>query len=221
MVEALTNDTIIFSPDEYRELVENELEGGLVEGKWLKLQARLPDLMRRGKAALKERHFSNPGRLKLVLEMHSLREELKVNIQAIRDRLQGLNNSPITPNLVPHYHCLYIKSLAMAAGTGIVMNCILNALVGDDISNVNESSQWSEEIIQLGQIATQYAPLGSLAMLIALRFAWLGAEDANARTKTVALLQHYHCLSVWKKAPEETVVNELNRLEKRFALLGV
>lgn len=114
-----------------------------------------------------------------------------------------------------HLQAHYFRSLAMALGVGIILNCVLSGLEGTSTTICEESVLWSEEIVQLAEICTIYRPLGSMAMLIALRMAWPGAGCAAAKERIESLLVEYGaCVGL----TEETECGDLGQMQRRWTL---
>ena len=185
-------DRIQFSSHEWK-LLNEQYPGppNLPDGEWFDCIAAIPDLLQRSKAAL--RLFQPPSLhlLKLEFETGSLLTECKRLIIVLRERLQNYDPLSISASLRDHIHAHYLRSVGLALGTGIILNCILSGLEGRVETKNEESSLWSEEIVSLSQIAKKYRPLGAMAMLICLRMAWLGAADPDAREEVEALLHDY------------------------------
>jgi len=54
LFEALVNPRIRLSPEEWKTLVESELDEGTPEGQMMRCLAKAPDIMQRGRASLRE-----------------------------------------------------------------------------------------------------------------------------------------------------------------------
>lgn len=172
--------------------------------------------MQRSKAALILHDPPSLHLLGLELETRSLLEDCNPIITTLRERLQAYDPSSKPGELRDHIHAHYLRSLGLALGTGIVLNCVLGGLEGTSDCICEASSLWSEEIIHLSQAATKYRPLGSMAMLLCLRIAWMGATSDDAKERIEALLHDYTiaCLGI----PTEGQRAGLTRGMRRFTL---
>ena len=158
--------------------------------------------------------------LPLELETRSLLDDCKGIITTLRERLQNYDPATKPPQLRGHVHAHFLRSLALALSTGIVINCVLSGLEGTSDWVCEDSSTWSEEIIDLAEQATIYRPLGSMAMLICLRIAWMGAPNSNTRKEIEMLIFEWDrtCMGL---SENETTLSKMGRMMRRFTLQDV
>ncbi|KAL9012363.1 MAG: hypothetical protein Q9173_002866 [Seirophora scorigena] len=218
--ESLLADTIHFCSEDWKLINAQSPETvELPEEQWFSCIAAVPDLLQRSRAALKRHGTPSLHLLGYELETRSLLDVCKPVITTLRQRLLDYDPSKQPAELRSHLHAHYLRSLALALGTGIILNCMVSGLEGTrDDWVCEESSLWSQEIVLLALRAAQYRPLGSMALELCLRFAWMGAASAEAREGVVALLAEYDeaCLG----GPTDYECNDLTRLMKRFTLQG-
>ncbi|CAL8577473.1 hypothetical protein XPA_003301 [Xanthoria parietina] len=216
--EALLTDNIQLSSHDWKMLI-----GGFpasihdhVDGQWFACIAHVPDLIERSKAALIMHEPPSLNLLSLELEVRALLEDIRPIITKSRDRWDSFDATAVPGVLSNHLQAHYPRSLAMALGAGIILNCMLSGLEGASSTAVcEESVLWSEEIVQLAEICRIYRPLGSLAMFIVLRMAWCGAACAEAKGRIEAMLFEYGaCLGL----TEETECGNLGSLQRRWTL---
>ena len=229
-IEALLNDRIQFSRQEWDILVEQRLNNSL-DGKPIQILARVPDLMKRSKTARSKRTFSMEL-TDLKIETNALRKECKTVVTIYRDGLRNFDAAKVPNHLKPHLHAHQLRMLGLQLTAGLILDCVLVALngpasydvdsytsgdiVNDQTSIREESSQWSDEILQLSGIAKIYQPLGALLFLQALVLAWICARDAESREKTKALLMQYEKACLGGLRTDWEVLLEQRRL--RFML---
>ncbi|CAO1603077.1 hypothetical protein XANCAGTX0491_006670 [Xanthoria calcicola] len=216
--EALLTDNIQLSSHDWKILI-----GGFpasihdhVDGQWFACIAHVPDLIERSKAALIMHEPPSLNLLSLELEVRALLEDIRPIITKSRDRLDSFDATAVPAVLSNHLQAHYPRSLAMALGVGIILNCMLSGLEGASSTAVcEESVLWSEEIVQLAEICNIYRPLGSMAMLIALRMAWCGAACAAAKERIESMLVEYGaCIGL----TEESECGDLGAIQKRWTL---
>ncbi|KAL8664832.1 MAG: hypothetical protein Q9202_002694 [Teloschistes flavicans] len=190
--EALVNDKINFTKKELEDLVKDDITGHVPDGRFVEYLACVPDLTRRAKAVMQRRSvLPNPSWANLRHEIDEMRDRSKADIDQLRTRLQEFDPASAPPKYINHLHANHLRILSLALGTGIVLNWILLFLVGSDDVISLESAEWVEEIIFLAEIATQYRPLGSLAMIMGLHFAWFGATETSTKQRINALIRTY------------------------------
>lgn len=86
LFEALFNDRICLSRKEWSILVENELDGSTPEGRMMRCLACLPDLMQRGRIALRTRSSVQM----LIAEARHQYHTLKAILSELHDRLNAV-----------------------------------------------------------------------------------------------------------------------------------
>ncbi|KAI9794103.1 MAG: hypothetical protein M1833_000468 [Piccolia ochrophora] len=216
--EALLNDNIRFSQREWKHLVESGLKSDNIEADWFRYLARLPDLMHRCRRALYHPHMILDTSLSdLVFETESLLEDCKLNITALRDRLRTFEEDPPPSAFKTLLHAHRVRILALALFTGILFSCVLSSLSGKPLRLCTETSQWSHEIYHLARVAVKYRPLGSMAMIVCLYVAWIGAASEDLREKIKTLLADYEKTCLGQISGTELTMN-LVQTEKRFTM---
>ncbi|KAL8924496.1 MAG: hypothetical protein Q9172_002661 [Xanthocarpia lactea] len=219
--DALLTDKIHFSSQEWELINVSPPEYQKVpDGRWIDCIAAIPDLLQRCKAALIMSSAPGLHLLALELETRSLLEDCKGIITTLRERLQNYDPVNKPPQLRGHVHAHFLRSLALALATGITINCVLSGLEGTSDWVCEDSSTWSEEIIDLAEHAIMYRPLGSMAMLICLRIAWMGAANSSARKEIELLIFEWDrtCMGL---SENDTTLSELGRMMRRFTLQDV
>ncbi|KAL8647426.1 MAG: hypothetical protein Q9226_006431 [Calogaya cf. arnoldii] len=215
--EALLTDNIQLSTRDWK-----LLNGGFpdayhkyLDGQWFSCIADVPDLIQRSKAALILDEPPSLNFLGLELEVRAHLENIKPIITKTRDRLDSFDRTSVPAALGNHLQAHYLRSLAMALGVGIILNCLLSGLDGTSAAINEESVAWSDEIVQLAERCTMYRPLGSLSMSVALRMAWPGAGCEEVKERIQALLVEYGaCVGL----TEETDSGALDTMKRRWTL---
>jgi hypothetical protein len=195
-MQAIFDTRVQFSAEEWKGLVEDPLEDASddtrFESQSMKCFARVPDLLKRARAALGaavEDHFVIRD---LRQQTRSLRDASAQSRVALCERLGSLNKGFASPEAMPPQfavlHAYYARSVGMALATSILINCLLNALEGDGAELQTETSQLSLEICNLAIEVSCRRPLGTIYMLFVLRIAYVGASEQEAKDRIEALL---------------------------------
>ena len=223
VMEALDNHNIHLSRQEWKDLIQTPLKDVDTNTAWLKCLACVPDLMQRGSIALYQNR--RPETLAdLEIETVALLEDCKANITMLRERFKApdFGSSELRTLAQSHpvrtlVYSQYLRLLALALTTGIILSCIVCALQGNNVNVYEEVSQWSEEIFQLAELGIPLQPLGSMAMVLCLPIAWIGAANQNSREKIYALLANYKaaCLGL----PSRELATALEKARRRFTLM--
>ncbi|KAL8768481.1 MAG: hypothetical protein Q9209_005272 [Squamulea sp. 1 TL-2023] len=215
--DALLTDKIHLTSHDWKLLNGDKSETKIPDAQWFHCIAVIPDLIHRCKAALIMYDAPCMHLLALELETRSLLDDCRGVFTPLRQRLADYDPSAHPAKLRNHLHAHYLRTLALALGTGIIINCVLSGLEGTSDWVSEDSSLWSAEIIDLAQRATKYRPLGSMAMLICLRMAWMGAASTSARTEIEAMLLEYSMACIG--APEkDSGPASLEQTFRRFTL---
>ena len=210
--EALWNDNIQLSQQEWRDLVLSKLDNSSNVTAWLTYLATVPDLRRRCMYAMRYASLdSNSSLTDLALETKSTLEKCSINIIELRERLDGISGLHYVDRL---------RSLSMALFTGIIFSCMYHALSCRPLSSDSDAAHWSREMLELAYIAVQYRPLGSMTMIVCLEVAWLGAADEDVRREIKILLAEYHreCMG---QISETELTKSLEITAQRFLLRDV
>ncbi|KAL8776616.1 MAG: hypothetical protein Q9194_003047 [Teloschistes cf. exilis] len=160
-------------------------------GRFVEFLACVPDLTKRARAVMQRTVFPHPAWTKLRHEIDQMRDRSKADINQLRTRLQEFDPTTAPPKYVSHLHATHVRLLSLALGTCIILNWILLFLLGSDEVISHESAEWAQEIILLSEIATQYLPLGALAMIMGLQFALFGATEVSTKQKIELLIRTY------------------------------
>ncbi|KAL8889549.1 MAG: hypothetical protein Q9215_003203 [Flavoplaca cf. flavocitrina] len=177
VAEVLLNDDHDYTRQQWDTLVQQRIDVTSNHGRLIQCLAQVPSLMKRSKAALRFGESSVLCVPELVLETNDLREQCKTIIGRFQDCLQTCHNEKSVPvESRYHVHARQLRLTALAFATGIILNCIVQALNGDNIGIRRESSHFSDGIVKLAEMSLQYRPLGSMLFLSNLTFAWMGAS---------------------------------------------
>lgn len=202
-------------------LVENRLEDGSIDARWLKYLAAVPDLLQRCRSAIQQTSIFPDASMKtLALEADSLLQRCSTNITQLRERLRAFEKDPQPVGMKSILHAQHLRLLSLALFTGIILGCIHRSLTLELLHADSDVAQWSRELFHLANIAVQYRPLGSMAMIICLQVAWIGAADENTREDIRVLLTDYHKTFLGQTSDIE-LLEELKSTERRFCLRDV
>lgn len=156
----------------------------------------LPDLMRRGRDALKRPESSRSALLGVISELRSLHQAYQPILKTLREQQRSIDTSvvagnPSTAGLRRMLHCHHSRMLAFGLAVGIVLDCVLGNLKIDDYGLRQDSAQMSHEIFELAGIVAAYRPLGALSMTLCLSAAWCGVADTETKARIEALIVDY------------------------------
>ncbi|KAL8842043.1 MAG: hypothetical protein Q9176_002981 [Flavoplaca citrina] len=215
--EALLTNNIQLSTREWKILSEGTFGGhdNAPDVKWFMCITDVPDLIQRSKAALILHEPPSLHLLSLELEVRALLDHIRPVITRLRDRFDNFDAKSFPEKLSDQLRAHYMRSLAMGLGVGIVLNCVLSGLEGTPTVVCDESVLWSDEIVRIAELAVVYRPLGSMAMLIALRMAWSGVWLRESKARIEELLKEYG-LSVG--LTEDSDCSDLGPMQRRWTL---
>ncbi|KAL8677712.1 MAG: hypothetical protein Q9186_005896 [Xanthomendoza sp. 1 TL-2023] len=215
--EALLANTIHLTSREWKTLNAGTPEHfhKYLDGQWFTCIADVPDLIQRSKAALILHEPPSLHLLNLELEVRALLEDINPMITRLRDRNDTFDKNAVPALISNHLGTHYLRSLAMALGVGIILNCVLSGLEGTSMIVCEESTLWSDEIVRIAEICTVYRPLGSMNMLVALRMAWAGAARLESKERIETLLVEYGaCVGLI----EDSKCCDLGQMQRRWTL---
>jgi hypothetical protein len=196
IMQAIFDHKVQFSSEEWKGLVgdamDDATDGTTLESESLKCFARVPNLLKRARAALgatiKDKFVIHD----MQQQVRSLRDASMQSRIALCERLSSLNQGFASPEEMPlqfaTLHAYYARSAGMALATDILINCLLSALEGDSAELQEETSQLSLAICNLAIEVSCRRPLGTLYMLFVLRIAYVGANELKTKDWIEALL---------------------------------
>ena len=152
-------------------------------------------------------------------EARGLYEDFQPTLTCLRTRFHDIDlitaSLPVKTKALLHAH--YTRMYCLGLGVGIIINCILNALEDDGNRQLRqETSQMSDEILQLSDVVNQYRPLGALYMRHCLLAAYVGGTEGDTRTRAIESLVDYQGDS-WGSAVNISQTG-LDRIVKHFTL---
>ncbi|KAE8444367.1 hypothetical protein EG329_000567 [Mollisiaceae sp. DMI_Dod_QoI] len=193
LFEALINPKICFGPEEWSSLVANELDGTSYEGLMMHCLARAPDIMERGRTALREQ-----------LDLYILAAEtrhhysiLKTTLAKLHDRLYAApefsgDDSRQSAVWVTRTHAYFQRSYGLGLAICLVFNCILKALDASSVDLDVDSMNFCEEVLSLADQAAKYRPLGASFVTLCLIAAWCASTNlARLQAEIKAILLDY------------------------------
>ena len=206
---------------QWKDLVYSQIDIDTIDGQMMKCLAHLPDLMHRGRSALSSQSLLVSTLLDIQQEVRTLRDSFGPNLKSLRERWKDTDSSLAMQyaeimHLKTIIHAHFSRSYGMALAVGIVLNCMLAALGGNIAELSEESSQLSDEVLNLAGIVDQYRPLGALYMIVCLIGAWVGATDPTKKAVVRTCLIGYQ-----RDIQGQSVaisLAELEFLERRFYL---
>lgn len=218
LFEALVNTRISFTPEEWGRLVENELDDATPEGLMIRCLARAPNLMQRGRTALREQ----AGLQMLISETRHQYQILTAILSGLRDRLDALpelssgdSSQFVTGRTRAHAH--YQRTYGLGLAMCIIFNCVLTALGADDAGLDTESTRFCEDVLELADKAAVYRPLGASYITLCLMAAWCGSKDEATKAAVESALLDYQ--TDLPGNLEETLMAHLERIYQRLSLL--
>jgi hypothetical protein len=246
LFDSLFNGKVHFTDDEWVAMFDNKLYELSPEGQAVQLLTRVPNLMRRTRAALTE----DPSTTRLAVSLHlpplpalqteadALRNDFERPLSKLRQRWIDYTNSDPTASPSRKYtntsplvqaiaHCHFLRSYALALAIAIIINevrlavwCAAAATATEPGADAGailvESHAFALEIIDLAALAAQYRPLGVNAVALCLLAAEIGAGDAHMATKLRAREMRLDYASDFRGAKQAELVLQPDLVTERL-----
>lgn len=217
---ALVNDNIDLTEGEWSGLVLSSVYPPAPDGPVGFYRPRFTSIMRRGRMAVQHK-ASDPLRLvEIADEARRFKDDFQSVIARCRSPLDqnDIDKPPASdlpyPSAIMHW--LNLRSYAFAITAGIMVNCIVTALVGSEQTCSDQSIKFAQEILHLASIVKRYRPVGSMYMLLCLSFAYIATREQAIRSEALGLLEEERMnLPKYRNYSGKT---GLLWLEQRFAL---
>ncbi|KKK21013.1 hypothetical protein ARAM_005093 [Aspergillus rambellii] len=181
LFEGLVNPNIQLTADEWKDMVENELDSTAPEGLILRCLSRVPDILRRAR--------NNPngqaGILSLQTEMKALYSTVREVCDQFRDRLLeietpgGSNGHTLTPGM---FHAHYQRMYGLVVTIALYMNYMLIALGTNDRHLKPDGTFLATEMLNIAENAIIYRPFGSGYVPLGLMAGWVAIDNKPLRT---------------------------------------
>ncbi|OAP54320.1 hypothetical protein AYL99_11421 [Fonsecaea erecta] len=196
LFDSLFNGRIAFSDQEWIAMFDSQLYELSPEGQAVQCLTRIPNLMRRSKAALTGGLAYHDQLADLQREAHALRANLQPALSRVRQRWQ--KNSVATdiavvgmPHLTSLGHCHFLRTYSLGLAIAIFINELRLALCLNAAEILQESHEFALEILHLARIASQYRPLGASALSICLLAAEAGSAEPEIKSAARSLRAEY------------------------------
>jgi hypothetical protein len=189
LFEALINPKICFSPEEWKTLVESEIDEGTPEGQMMRCLAKAPSLMQRGRAGLRDQVDLTA----VVSETRQQYSILKEILQEMEDRYNTVRDDgiPRSTIMLTKVHAHYQRIYGLALAVCLIFNCIYRALDPAYMELDIDAKDFSEKVLCLAEEAAPYRPLGASYILLCLITAWCGSRDEGTKQLVEAAYVDY------------------------------
>jgi hypothetical protein len=215
LFEGLFNDRIDLTTEEWKALIENELEGPTPEAQLMRALARVPEIMRRGRNTFEGEYEHT----ELRDGIGSLYETSKVSLGELQKQWATTEEPDASSHiLVVRLHAHYQRMYGLGLVIVIILNCVLSALDTEDDDLIVESTFYATEILGLAADANRYRPLGAGYITLCLMAAWAGTNDELLRMSIGIAMKDYQD-DFYKDTPIKDMDAELDSLTRRIRLL--
>ena len=211
-----------FTQQQWKDLVESNLDDGTPEGAMMSCLAKIPNLIRRGRNAKTNLNPDSRNLESIKDDVQSLDATFAATLETLRNRLRTRAVTPISKIIANVFgseavHSLYLRMYALGLATEILIVSLRFALEADSTIFGERLERASHEMIALADEAAQWLPLGAMSMHPCIAIAWIGARDVNTRQALQARWFSYERIIGHASMPSEGT-QSLERLQQRLAL---
>ncbi|EFQ99034.1 hypothetical protein MGYG_02046 [Nannizzia gypsea CBS 118893] len=188
--EGLLNQKIQFTPEEWKTLVENHLDGVTPEGRMMRSVAKVPGLLNRARKIRKDGGTDENLLIDALAAYHLAKgaaDELRIKYNKARFPKEGQFSfkDPIVMA-----HSFYQRSFGLSLTVAIILSCVVTGIDPDNAVVVDPST-YIDEILEIAGSATIYRPLGASFVPMCLMMAWISTGDVTRRATIEAALKAY------------------------------
>ncbi|KAL2812623.1 hypothetical protein BJX63DRAFT_240890 [Aspergillus granulosus] len=190
LFEGLFNPNIQLTAQEWKELVENELDTGTPEGTMLALLARVPNILNRvrantnGLAGLLEIQTEMKG---IYTRTRAICDEFAIELAAVEANKSA--NPLKLPPMMLHAHIQRMYGLCITIT--LYMNYTLTAIRTQDHSLATDATFLAFEMLDIAEKAAKYRPFGAAYVIIGLIAALMTVSNEALRTLLKASIIDY------------------------------
>ncbi|KAL2831299.1 hypothetical protein BJY01DRAFT_226708 [Aspergillus pseudoustus] len=190
LFEGLFNPNIQFSAEEWKELVENELDTGTPEGKMLANLARVPEILNR----VRTNTNGLVGLLKIQIDMKEIYTKTRAICDEFATELAAIeankSANPLgLPPMMLHAHIQRMYGLCITIT--LYMNYTLTAIRTVDHSLATDATFLAFEILDIAEKAAKYRPFGAAYVTMGLVAALMTVNNEALRTLLRASIVDY------------------------------
>jgi hypothetical protein len=214
LFEAIVNPKIAFTPKEWTNLIEGPMMKASPGNGIVDCMVHAPDLIQRGTIARLEQSDLTP----LILETSHQYQLLKIGLAEHYDRYETVRYLPrysITA-LATKIHCHYQRVYGLWLTVILAFNCIYKALDPNNVELELDSIRFCEEVLDLGDKAMIYRPLGSSWVMISLMAAWCSSSNETTKARLEMCLRDYLTDAIGLS--NNVLAKELENLLRRLSL---
>lgn len=196
LFEGLFNDRINLMPDEWTQLVTNDLDTNTPGGEMLHSLSHAPALLQRARTIHQDHNDPSQVRdeiwsiyqsCKGTLSHHKARS-VETEISAIpRNKTSPGERDLVAQFTYSHYQRTYGIGLAIT----LFYNCMLSALGGADAIAAFDAEYLAEEVMALAERSNIHRPIGTGYLSICLVVAWAATMDQSLRDRIMGPLVEY------------------------------
>ena len=202
-----------------------DLDDGTADGNLMVCLGRLPSLMQRGRAVIKQPPHSQATEIRsLQREISALHQTYQPVLEHLRERWKDVESSVLRNdayNAVQKrmLHCHYARILGLGLSVGIAINCALLSLHISPSSGLrDEIERMVDDILELERTLKEYRPLGALMMTLSLGAAWVGTADAEVKKRIEELALEYQKDIEGGEITAESLNKDLDCHRRQFSL---
>jgi hypothetical protein len=221
--EGCFNPRIKFTCSEWETLIVNHLDASQPVGRMMRCVARMPDFIRRGKAALSD-GTTDPA---LIADMGENYEALRSIIPDFRVLLASLEAgremkaSTSYLGTEMQMHTVHQRMYGLALAIGIMLNLVLSSLDFVSVAKLKaENEEFVAEILSIWRNIANYKPIGSVCLQLYLNLAWAGTSSVTQREEIERILEEMETEFVTGSLPRPTH-EELVEMENHLRLQRV
>ncbi|KAL2868906.1 Zn(II)2Cys6 transcription factor domain-containing protein [Aspergillus lucknowensis] len=175
LFEGILNQRITFTPDEWSQLITNDLDGTSPESALLLCMAKIPPILHRARAHEQQAPEIHDLCNELRTEYTSIRhlcDDFQARLAALETLSQTRTGKPTPKPSLQHAHFQRTYGLAMIVA--LYFSFVITGLGGGDARLRADASYLGTEIVRLAERAAIYRPLGAGYVLLCLILAWMG-----------------------------------------------
>lgn len=194
--EALYDDHIQLSLQEWKDLVENPLNDGTDTGKLVWCMARTASCLQRRRAALKPENFDRSALFSIKEELSTLALEVDPVLQALRQQYEDCgavmaSKLPATIDKGRFLHSYCCRAYALGLSFALLIQLLLETYSTNDTSGDDSDNVYVAEILRMCEEVAIYKPLGAMSMIACLCIACMGAGNSGQSKMVVDTLVCY------------------------------
>lgn len=198
VIEALFDDDVSLSPQEWEALIMDEAHGNQPRSthSWFGTMARIALCVQRRRSIYSKEPLDALALIHTAWELKQLQQEFQPVLESVckqynQARLNLSSDRPVTSQQKHMTHAFWTRIYSLFLVAAVLISSLLQASNVPGTTSDIPSSFYSLEILRISGEMEQYKPMGAMTLVLSLPAAWFGATDQQLQDSILEASTRY------------------------------